>query len=349
MHAISHDEIKKIPYLNIDELYGRVLNLMPFWDGNEWHQWVDCSAGLVKIKIVDAVESDYLAKTPASQHDILIPFIEFMWQRASFNEICPLIRGISEDFHNMGTCIAKLHHFFRTQHSLKSVEVIRFATTEIEYLVILCRTVFDLLQESLATIWQKNIRLTNPLAEKQRRSRKLPDTFSKMVLHNKKDFMTAEDIEKRYGIPAVVANEYFKHAPFFSGLRSIRDDIVHGGSGMGIVFVTEKGFCVQRNVKPFSSFSGWKSADEYGNNLVSILPWLANIIVKTIEACNAIIFSLASVVIFPPDIAPGLRVFVRGPSTEPLAEIIKVHEGGSPWWEEISQKQMAKDLIEQNT
>jgi hypothetical protein len=348
MNSVTLDELKKVPYLNTDALAGRVVNLMPFWDGERWHQWVDTPSGLVEIKIIDAVEADYLAISPANPSDVLIPFVEFMWQRASFSEICPFIRGISEDFHNMGTSIAKLRYFFRSRDSLRSVEVTRFAATEVEYLVVLCRAVFDLLQEAVATTWQQHICLTNLDAEKQRRAHKLPDTFSKMVLRNKKECMTIEEIERRFGIPPPVAKAYFEHAPFFSSLRNMRDDIIHGGSGMGVVFVTEKGFCVQREAKPYSLYRSWTREHDYGNNLVSILPWIANIIVQTIEACNAIIFALASVVLFPSEIAPGLHVFVRGPSTEPLSDILQIYHGGSPWWNEVQDKEKANNLAEPN-
>jgi hypothetical protein len=40
------------------------------------------------------------------------------------------------------------------------------------------------------------------------------------------------------------------------------------------------------------------------------------------------------VIQFPPDIAPGYRVFVRGPSTPGLAEVVKIATGGTPWWDE---------------
>jgi hypothetical protein len=116
---------------------------MPFWDGESWHLWVDTPEGLVEGKVLDTVEGDYVAKTPARQSDLFIPFIHLMWQRASWREICPLISAISDDFHNMGTAIAKLRHFFDCRERLPRGAAPRFASTELEYLVILTRTVFD--------------------------------------------------------------------------------------------------------------------------------------------------------------------------------------------------------------
>jgi len=36
-----------------------------------------------------------------------------MWQHASFPEVVGLISAICDDFHNMGTSIAKLKHFWK--------------------------------------------------------------------------------------------------------------------------------------------------------------------------------------------------------------------------------------------
>jgi len=318
---------------------------MSLWDGERWHLWMPGPQGFFEVKPIDTVEVAYVAQTPAEKSDLYIPFVEFMWQRASFPEICPLIRAICEDFHNMGTSVAKLRHFFQARKALGAVHIARFATTELEYLVILSRTIFDLLQEAVASIWQRRISLSDPELEKRRKGHKLPDTFSKMVLRDKQSLRTLEEIERKFTVPSQLASEYAKYAPFFASLRTTRDDIVHGGSGIGIVFTTERGFCVHRGEKPFSSFLGWESTHHYGNDLVSVLPWVANIIVQTINACNALMLAFASVILFPPEIAPGLRVFVRGPSTRALADILRVHEGGSPWWDEESDGKTAQQDV----
>ena len=40
--------------------------------------------GIMPVSIVDAYEADYVALTPAKDTDIVIPFVEIMWQRASW-------------------------------------------------------------------------------------------------------------------------------------------------------------------------------------------------------------------------------------------------------------------------
>lgn len=150
MSTIAYDELKKLPYLNASALDGRTVNLMPLWGGASWRMWLNTPIGLIEEKIVDTTESDYLAKSAAKQTDLFIPLIHIMWQQASWSEICPLIIAISNDFHNMGTSVAKLKHFHGFRKRIGDRGTRRFTLTELEYLVTLCRTTFDLLQEMIA-------------------------------------------------------------------------------------------------------------------------------------------------------------------------------------------------------
>jgi hypothetical protein len=82
--AVTIESLKAVSYLNTEHLDGRVVKLMPLWDDESWHFWVDTPEGLVEGKMVDTVEGDYVAKAAAGQSDLFIPFIHLMWQRASW-------------------------------------------------------------------------------------------------------------------------------------------------------------------------------------------------------------------------------------------------------------------------
>jgi hypothetical protein len=330
---LTIEELRTVPYLDVEHLQERTVNLMSLWDGQNWHMWVPTPSGLVEGKIVDTVEGDYVAVTAAKPTDLLIPFVELMWQRASWPEICPLINAISDDFHNMGTSIAKLRHFFECRNRLQPGGARRFASTELEYIVILCRTVFDLLQEILSIIWNKRIKLLDEQAESRRRAHPLPDTFSKLALFRKERPKTADEIQQQFQLPPSLVAVYTEAAPFFFQLRDARDKIIHGGSGLGMIFDTERGFCVNPTSAPFKSFQGWRPEHYYNENIVSILPWIANNIFQTIEACNVLMMVFASIIMLPPKIAPEYSVFVRGPHNESLIEVLQVQSGSSPWWE----------------
>jgi hypothetical protein len=169
-------------------------------------------------------------------------------------------------------------------------------------------------------------------AERRRRASKLPDTFSRLVLRDKKEPRPASEIEAKFGLPKPLAERYAMLTPFFSQLRTFRDDVVHGGRGVGMVFDTERGFCVNPKLSPFSFFAGWKQTHYYNEVLVSVLPWIADTVLQTIEACNGLMTAFGAVIMLPPEIAPGYTIFVRGPHNEALVELLNIHSGASPWW-----------------
>lgn len=332
MSPISHQMLETVPYLDVSNLHGRSVILMPLWDGEHWRVWFPLPDRIMETKIVDAVEIDYVAKEPASADDLLFPFVEFLWQRACFPEVEHFIKAIGDDFHNMGTALAKLRHFHRMRSQLAHPIARRFIATELEYFLVLARSVFDLLQEALARLWNDRFRLTDDAADLLKRTHKLPASFSKIVRVNDGVFRTAGQIEERYAIPPVVAQAYEKSASFFAALRASRDAIVHGGASLHDFYVTEKGICVARDAKPFTTFAGWRQVSDGQEALVSIVPWLAEIVWRTVETCNGIVFSFASVLLFPPDVAPGYRIFSRGPCNSALSEVVRVREGGGVWW-----------------
>jgi hypothetical protein len=329
---VSKEELRQIPHLNVEALGDRTVNLMSLWDGEQWHSWVPVGEKIIKLQIVDVTEGDYLAKIPAHESDLFIPFVDLMWQRASWPEIVPLITAICDDFRNMGTAIAKLKHVFTTSHLLPRGAARTFASTELEYLVILARTIFDLLQEMIAKIWDKRVRLMNPIAESIRKKRKLPSRFSTLCLKDeKRTVRTAEEIEERFGLPRKMAEQYEAGGSFFLELRRIRDGVVHSGNNFNPIFDTERGFCVNPKTPPFNTFN-WQSQHRYNENLVSLPPWLSNMVLRTIGTCTGLMAAFASLIPLPEELTPGNRVFVRGPNNNALIEVLDVQNGKLPWW-----------------
>jgi hypothetical protein len=321
-----------VSYLRTNHLGTRTVNLMPLWDGADWHMWFPTADGLVEGKIAGVVEGDYVSKSVARDSDLFIPFVHLMWQRASWPDICPLINAVIDGFHKMGTSVAKLRHFFGSRTTLAPGSAGRFASTELEYMLVLTRSEFDLLQEIISAIWMRSVPLHDQAAEARRRAKGLPRTFSRIALLDKQRPKTADEIEQRYGLPSNLAAEYSRVAPFFLRLRGARDGVVHGGKGVGLVFDAERGFCINPKAAPFSSFDCWRPEHYYNENIASVLPWIATIVLETIRACNRLTETFASIIELPPEIAPGYRVFVRGPHNEALAEVLQISSGATAWW-----------------
>lgn len=127
------------------------------WDGGRWCIWIPGPNGMIELHPTQAYHADYVAHSAAGPNDIVIPFVDLMWQRASWPEICPLISAISADFHNFGTSVEKLTYFFEHRNEVPAVTA--FVKTELEYLFTLSRSVFDLLHEAISLIWNSRIRL----------------------------------------------------------------------------------------------------------------------------------------------------------------------------------------------
>lgn len=318
---------------------------MPLWDGKEWRHWIDTSHGVIEMKPVDAIRSNYVAKVPATEGDIWIPFVDLMWQRASWPEITNLIFGICDDFHAMATCAAKLKHFHVAGANIPSDLGSSFAATEVEYLVTVARSVFDLLQEIIAKVWNTRVHLHEEAQERVRRSSPIPPGFTKMAVVGRDSPRAAAELVERYSLPPALAEAYVRHAPFFISLLRTRDAFVHGGSRVEAVYVTEKGFCVDPKRRPFSDVA-WTEAHHYNENVVSLLPWVAHIVMGTVEACNDLAGTFADVVTLPDEIAPGFRVFIRDPANAALIELFAISNGETSWWNEVSGPRLRDRNIE---
>lgn len=329
---IAREELRKLPYLDPDASDGsRLVSIAPYWNGQRWHVWVPHEGRLIEMHPRDAMQTNYLAKEPASETDVLIPFVDFMWQRAGWAGLERRVEAIEEDFRAMAASGAQVRAAFDGRKALGTGVAASFAATQIEHLVTVARSVFDLLQETIRKLWGSCVELRAPPAEAKRKARALPEKFASMVLVEKSRTKTAREIEDAYAIPSALAEEYARQAPFFASLRGFRDDVVHGLTRTPFVFETDRGFCVNPAQRPFRDFAGWTEAHRFNDNLVSIVPWIAHVVLRTIEACGALILALATQIRFPPEMAPGHRVFMRAENNRALIHLAEVANGGSPW------------------
>jgi len=152
-----------------------------------------------------------------------------------------------------------------------------------------------------------------------------------MVLKNEQ-LMTTEQIQTKFYVPVELASFYHLHGPFFQVLRQYRDYIVHSGKDVNLIFVTEKGFAVSANVQPFMSFAVWNEEHMLPNRLASLRPIVAHVITETLRACEDFSQTIQKIIGFPPEIAPGFKLFLRGFHNRQLLEMKGVLANCS-WWE----------------
>lgn len=325
-----------LSHIDSSQLDGRMVFLVPLWDGEKWKAWVPIDDGrLLMMSPLGLVRSKYLAKTVERDEDIHIPFLEFMWQHMSWPDVGKVVSSLSQDIHLLATSAAKLEHFHQARDIIGKDLIATFVNSEIEHMLVVSRSVFDLLQEALAHFWNRRVRLIDPVMERNRKQRPMQLTFSKMVL-DKENLRTAEQIVDRYSVPASMAEMYAKHAPFFKSIRGARDQIVHFGATPDSVYATDRGFCVDPKAPYFRDFA-WNEEHYYNGNIVTLVPWVARLVGETLEACSDIVFSLCGQIQFPPPMAPEHHLFLRDPAGPALLRLVEATRGPNHWWHDAPE------------
>jgi len=215
--------------------------------------------------------------------------------------------GLRDDFYNLSASLAKLDLLFRLREDAETKGgTSRMVATEVEYIFSVCRSIFDLLQEIIAKLWASVSLLDTTIKKRQ-----LKKSFGYMVLLDGTP-RTRDDLISKFGMPQALADCYARNSEFFLLLRTFRDNIVHNGSRVPIIFSTEKGFAVRETVRPFSDFNVWTEEHKQENGLCHLQPALGYAINRTIGACEDFSQTLETIIRFPPPIAPGLKLFMRG-------------------------------------
>ena len=324
--TIPVEELKKIPYLNHDNMYGRMVPQVSFLDKGKWRFWFFGHNQIMEAREgAIPVEADYFSLEPESKTDLFLDFLNFMTQRAYWPETGDYLNGIRSDIHNLAASLAKLEHFYTTSMEVPGIR--RWATTEIEYIFFVCRSLFDLLQKTIATMWNRV-----EFKDKNTKKHQLPHSFSTMSLFDRK-LLTAEEIVERHNIPLALAQFYYRQGPFFQMLKRYRDDLIHYGKDVKWLFATKRGFAIQDDAVPFRDFGIWNDEHKQPNGLASARPIIAHVIDQTLHACEDFSGTIQQIIMFPPEIVPGYNLYIRGFHTCYLLDIERI-QSNCLWWDE---------------
>lgn len=305
MNSISVADLSKIPFLDTKNLDGRFLSSLMFYDKGKWRSWIVAGDQLHEMKMWPA-ETYYFGSEPEAGTDINLHFLDFVSQRACIVDVRKAVNGFRDDLFNMAASIAKISHIAATSDAIGS-GASRMVVTEIEYVVSLCRSIFDLLQEISKKLWD-----TVQLTESSIQKKKLKESFREMVVSDNKP-ATLEEIATRYGLPEPLAAFYSRNASFFLSLRRFRDNIVHSGSTIQTIFGGgESGFLISRAFSPFPDLDLWRDEEKAENDLVPLMPAIGFLIYRTLQTCEDFSHTMQSLIAFPPPVAPGMHIFMRG-------------------------------------
>jgi hypothetical protein len=301
--------LAEIPYFARDELSrGGFIPTAMFYVDGAWRCWVGTEEPGKFIEIHGwPAESFYWGDKEGDPDDFSTLFLDFVAQRANLWSVRHAFSGIQDDLFNLSASL----HKFGLIHATGGHGASRLAATEVEYVMLLCRSIFDLLQEVVAGIWD-TISLTGPDGQTDfaANKRQLAKSFSDMAL-KANDVRPPEELTQKFGLPPTIAECYARQAPIFLKIRKFRDDIVHRGHNVRTIFHTETGFAIQRRFGPFT-LEIWRPDEVGENDLAPLLPVLGLLIHGTLVACNDFAQTLVSCICFPPPMVPDLVLLMRG-------------------------------------
>jgi hypothetical protein len=133
------------PFFHLRKDAGIIIGTPVCDDAGHFHVWFREADNWRRMQPVDLVESEYFAKSAAKPVDIHLKFIDFMLQHCRNPKALTLMGAVCNDVHNLGTCFRKLELYHEEGARVRG-DTRRFVTTEIEYMIGVCRSLFDLHQ-----------------------------------------------------------------------------------------------------------------------------------------------------------------------------------------------------------
>lgn len=307
--------VDRIPFVAEGAPGGRFLATTSFHDAGVWSIYMrDPEKGRYFAMRGEPAEAYYFAKAPERDDDLSWFFLTFMAQRANRVGLERLFQAMQDDLYNLSASLGKLRLIHRGAGRGDGAG--RMVATEIEYILLVCRSVFDLLQEMLLKTWD-SVTMVDAVMKKKA----LKKTFSDMVLADNR-LRSAEAIAERFALPEALAACYARHGPIFARIRQFRDRLVHGGSQVQTIFVSEEHLLIEKRLGDFLDLKVWRPEEERPNGLAPLAPVLGMLIHATMAACDDFAMTLFSLIQFPEPIVPYMHLYMRGYFNDVLVEAL---------------------------
>jgi hypothetical protein len=309
-------QLEGIPYIDAKTLSGRFLPSLAFHD-ETWRLWIVAGNDgemLIEVQGFPA-EACYFARQPEAPDDLYLPFFNFLAQRANYLEMQRAFHGVQDDIFNLSGSLAKLD-LLQQSHDAVPHGLSRMATGEIEYFIVVLRSLFDLYQEALMKLWD-NIILVDASITKQ----KLKKSFADMLTFKDKP-ADATTIAGRFGLPLGVAEGYARSRTIFDGLKKLRDNLVHNGSQAPHLFAGPGPFVIALRDNPFPELGIWEESERQPNDLVPLLPVLETLLYRSFLICDELAAAFLEVIQLPPPVAPSMAFFAKGYFTGKVVDAI---------------------------
>lgn len=326
--SLPRDELKKLPYLQRLPDGGRIVSLQSYYahETHDWHLWLPVRPGeLGRIAGGEVVTGSYYAEAPAdASRDLEFPLGTLLTMHLSFVPALRQLSKLESDVHRCAAVLEK-YHLFSGMRGNKDDDPSLLVVSELEYLLMLLRSLYDVLQGVVGSIAARLIHLDGT---QRRVTQHLPSSFADVALAGA-DFRTVEEMESRWGVPAALGTWYQHEAPFFRELRELRNGISHHGRSLPTVFSVDWGFAIAPSEVPWNRFDEWPPNRLWDGRLGSLRSIFAGFVIHSLQACTRFASVLKSVVQLPPPLHDRLRFYVRSPFGRRLVNL--EHMRMQPW------------------
>lgn len=99
------------------------------------------------------------------------------------------------------------------------------------------------------------------------------------------------------------------------------------------MYVTDRGFAVSTDAKPYMSFHVWKDEDFLNKNVASLKPIVFHVIQNTLKSCEEFVETITEIIEFPPSLLKDNNyIFIRSDYTKGFVDLCKSISNGDRWW-----------------
>lgn len=327
---MKSSELSKVPYIDVEALAGRPALLFPFWDGIGWKLWLPHGDVLFEMNAVEFAQGDYIALDAARKTDVFIPCLDSILRAMYARESLRSTQAVVDDVVGVCSSLVKLEMIHRQCVGGNGVVAGDLVRSEIKSLLVLLRSMFDVVYEIVRLRWE-SVRLLDEAANKIKQRQTLPKSLSKLILSGESP-VAANHLMTKYALPPSIAEAFSAAARNLLLVRGIRDDLVHNGHGVETIFCSEQGFSIGKDGRLARMFGGWRVEHRQNDYLVSLRPVIAHVIGSVLGSVHSIIGSFRECILIPSAIREPYRVFLRHPFAGQLVRTLAVLNGGDPWW-----------------
>lgn len=299
MRRVSKEELQKIPYVDNIPSDGRLVYLAPYFDEDKqgFIMHVPTRNNKLTWIMAEPCKSYYYSKSKFNEtNDIYLDLINVLIQSYSYDTIYHNIDGLLEDIFNCSAFFEKyfiLHTHYLETKDLSTSDLI---ATEIECFFGNIRSLYDLLQIIIKSLWEIETR------------NELKSSFASMAEKSK------EELENKYNLTDSLINYYNETAKLFLIFREIRDKIYHQGLSVKLIFCDDYGFAIDKNDQIFSKLSHvWPKEKVKNNGLVSLLALFSYITKQIIDNLDDLSSALVESITLKLPISTTHKIFIRGP------------------------------------